>query len=226
MRDRPEAVAEGLDQSEGIYMQPIERKPETRGRLLWVASLGMALALAPVGCSHTESGLAAGGVGGALVGGLVGNALGNTGAGAVVGAATGAIAGGAIGSSADRAEARADARAYATQQQAIQSARGPLGLEEVVRMAQSNVGDDVIIEQIRLTNAFYTLNAEQLIWLKQQGVSDRVIRAMQTSGTQPAVRYVTPLPPPPATTVIYERPVYVRPCPPPPVVGFGVRFRR
>jgi len=197
-------------------MRHDERKPGGRRRGLLAGLLLVPLALA--GCSHTEKGLAAGGVGGAVVGGLVGNALGNTAAGAVIGGATGAIAGGAIGNGVDRAEARAEARA-------VQAARGPLGLQEVAHMAQSNVGDDVIVQQIQLTGAVYTLNADQIVWLKQQGVSDRVVRTMQTSGGRPAVRYA----PPPSTLVVYEqRPVYFAPPPPPPppMVGVGVHFRR
>ncbi len=190
-------------------------KPAERRRWFWVSAVLLALGLSS-GCSHTERGLAAGGVGGAVVGGLVGKALGNPAAGAVIGGATGAIAGGAIGSKVDRAEARAEVRA-------IQAARGPLGLEQVVQMTQSNVSDDVIIQQMQLTGAVYTLNVDQITWLHQQGVSDRVIQAMQTSGTRP-VAYQAP---PPA--VIYQpRPVYMLPPPcyhrPRPAVGFGIHI--
>ena len=62
----------------------------------------------------------------------------------------------------------------------------------------------------------YTLNADQLIWLKQNGVSERVVWAMQASG-RPPVRYASP------PGVYYApRPVYVAP---PPVVGVGIQFR-
>ena len=46
-------------------------------------------------------------------------------------------------------------------------------------LVQSNVADAVIIDQIHLTRSVYQLTPDQIVWLKQGGVSDTVIYAMQ-----------------------------------------------
>jgi hypothetical protein len=69
-------------------------------------------------------------------------------------------------------------------------------------------------KQIRTTASAFRLSAEDIIWLKQNGVSDGVIQEMQASAT----RY-----PPVVTTT----PVYVVEPPPQPAdVGFGYYRRR
>lgn len=53
--------------------------------------------------------------------------------------------------------------------------------EDVVRMVQSGVGDDVIIRQIEVKGMF-DLTADEIVRLKEAGVSDKVIEAMVESG--------------------------------------------
>jgi hypothetical protein len=150
--------------------------------------------------SHTEQGAVTGGVVGGAAGALVGSAFHAPLAGAAVGAGVGALAGGAAGNAQDRAEDRAVRQAAATQAAA---ARSMLTLEEIVKMTQSHIEDAVIINQIRQTGSVYNLNGDQIIWLKQQGVSDAIITEMQTRYQAVYTR--------PAPVVIYERPapVYV-----------------
>jgi Glycine zipper len=162
------------------------------------------------GMSHADAGILGGGAFGAVAGTIVGGALGRPGLGAAIGAGTGAIAGGAIGAHEDKVEHReAQAAAAAVAQ------RGPLGLEEIAKLSQQHVGDGVIIEQIRTSGYIYNLTVDQIIWLRQSGVSDVVIQEMQLT-TQRAQRvYVAP---PPGVVVVEDRP---------PVVGIGfVGYRR
>src|SRR5262249_10309371 len=78
---------------------------------------------------------------------------------------------------------------------------------EVVMMTQNRVGDDVIINSIRTRGCRWNSAPENVIALKQQGVSDRVITVMQNTGMHAPVATVVPGPPP----VVY--------APPPPPVG-------
>src|SRR4029077_2905026 len=78
---------------------------------------------------------------------------------------------------------------------------------EVVTMTRSGVGDEVIINSLRTRGCRWNAAPENVIALKQQGVSDRVIEAMQNTGLQPAA---VGAPPPP---VVYA---------PPPPAGGGV----
>ena len=149
------------------------------------------LLLLGAGCqnmNNTEAGALGGGVIGAAFGTLVGAVCHNPLAGAAIGGVTGATAGGLMGHSEDRREARAAAAA-----QAYAASHPPLSLSDIASMAQNHISDGVIINQIRTTNSTYNLTAEQITWLKSQGVSDAVVYEMQIRQgvlVQPAPVYV------------------------------------
>lgn len=161
------------------------------------------LLLASCGCStmnNTERGAVGGGVIGGLAGAAIGAASGHPGAGAAIGAGSGAILGGLVGNEEDRRERKAAAWA----------ARNAVSVNDVVQMSQSRVGDDIIINQIYNSSTAFNLTSQDLIYLREQGVSDRVITAMQTARGYRVVR--------PSGVVIVDPP------PPPPVsvgIGFG-----
>jgi hypothetical protein len=180
-----------------------------------------ALLLLSCGCStmnNTESGALGGGAIGAVAGTLVGAACRAPLVGAAVGAVAGAGIGAAAGASEDRHEAHVQQAVNAqtaAQQQAAQdaAARAPK-LTDIVAMSRNGTSDAVIINQIRgAYPAVYQLNADDINYLKGNGVSDVVVMELQnTARAQPA-----------GTTVIYERgPRYVYDpyyYPPPPVGG-------
>jgi hypothetical protein len=51
-------------------------------------------------------------------------------------------------------------------------------VSQVMQLNQAKVGDDTIIAYVRNTNTGYSLDANQIIFLRQQGVSEAVITAM------------------------------------------------
>jgi hypothetical protein len=128
---------------------------------------------------------------------LVGGASGHAGAGALVGAGVGALAGGAIGNSADEQERRNRALIEARLGRPV--VVGQVSKEEVVSMTQYRVDEALIINHVRAHGMATPLTSGDLIMLQQNGVSPRVIAAMQET------------PPPPA--------VIVEQAPPPVVVG-------
>ncbi|MFO0965436.1 MAG: glycine zipper domain-containing protein [Gemmataceae bacterium] len=165
------------------------------------------LALTAPGCA-TNTGTGA--LTGAGVGGLLGAGLGAlTGrpnaalAGAAIGAGTGAVVGGAVGNDMDRQENRAKAAA------AYAAAHPPLSLQDVVSMAQSHVGDELIINQIQTSRSSYVLSPDDVVYLRSNGVSSRVVAFMQTCR------------PGPVAVVPRERVVVVEEAPPV-AVGIGV----
>jgi len=168
----------------------------------WLSGL---LVLGMGGCSsmnNTESGALGGGVLGAGLGALVGAATGHAAAGAAIGAGAGAVTGGLIGNSQDQAEAR--------QKQAATNwaaAHPPVAINDIVQMTQQHISDDIIINQIRSTYSAYALTAADISFMKQQGVSDRVIECMQSSVV-------------PVSMVVPGRSVYV--VEPAPVIGVGI----
>src|SRR5439155_13076388 len=163
------------------------------------ASALLMLILFTCGCSsmsNTEKGVGAGGLIGAGTGALIGNATGHTGAGALIGAGVGALSGGLIGHAVDESDNKTDAKIAA----AAAAQQGPMGITDVVYLAQQHVTDEVIVTQIRCTHSVFQLSANDTVWLKQQGVSDMVVQEMlATASRYPRRIYST-------------APVYPQPC--------------
>jgi outer membrane lipoprotein SlyB len=193
----------------------------------------VALAMS-IGCRspyYADQGALAGGLGGAGVGALIGSASGHTGAGAVIGAAAGALTGGAVGGALDDIEARN--RAQIAAQMGRQPGPGAVNINDVVAMSRSGVDEQLIVNHVNNNGVARPLVANDIIYLQQNGVSPRVIAAMQ----QPRVIAVAPPPgavlvsgPPPV--VVEQRyygphwgywgPGYYRPYDPGPHVAWGV----
>jgi hypothetical protein len=192
----------------------------TRGRTRQLALTLMGVAaLAGGGCSsmsHTQEGMGVGALGGAGVGAAIGSATGQAGKGALIGGAVGAIGGALVGNEADKDEKKKAEVQQAQAQAAAQQAGRALGLTDVAQLAQQGVSDGVIIGQIRSTGSRYNLSSNDIVWLKQNGVSDAVVQEMQATASRGPQRVIVAQPPPP-TTVIYERPYYG----PPAMVGVG-----
>jgi hypothetical protein len=187
-------------------------KKATRAvRLLLVGGASLLASLGG-GCasmSNTDKGVLTGAGLGAAAGGLIGSTKGKAGVGALAGAAIGGIAGGLTGAAVDANQRKTEAAIAAA------NAPPPLSLEDVVRLSQNGASDDVIIGQIYNTGSVYKLTPDQILWLENNGVRDRVIQAMQQTAYRPVRRVYT------------EAPVYVVPAPPPPppAVGFGFAIR-
>jgi uncharacterized protein YcfJ len=183
------------------------------------------VAVAAVGCqTNTETGALAGGGAGAVIGGIIGHQFHSTAAGAVVGAGVGAVTGAAIGNSVDRAEA---------QNRALIEARlghpcpGAVSVNDAVAMTRAGVDQQVIVDHINAVGVIRPLTTDDIIYLKQNYVSDRVVRTMQHPAYQPPVVVAQPAPPP----VIVEDPYYYGPGyyhpyyyhrPPPPGIGVTI----
>ncbi len=183
----------------------------------WLASGLLAVGILSSGCqsmNNTEGGARAGGALGAGIGALAGGprhrGLGAL-AGGLIGAGTGAIAGNAV----DRSERRhAEAAAAAA---ASARANPPLSLQDIAQLTASRTSDTVIINQIRTSNSVYQLSGQDIVWLKNQGVSETVIAEMQATAYRPVRQVYTAVP--------VAQPVYVVPAgPPPPAVGVGFTF--
>jgi Glycine zipper len=131
------------------------------------------------GCSHlspTDNGVVAGGATGAVVGGIAGHALGNTGAGAVLGAVAGGVTGGLIGNNVEKKQAQ-EAAAQA-------AAAAQVGMAEIIQMSQSHVGESVIVTKIRTSPVVYQLTSQDVLTLKQNGVSDVVVNEMMATAAR------------------------------------------
>jgi hypothetical protein len=105
------------------------------------------------------------------------------------------------------------------------------GIPQVVRLSQAQVNENTIIAYVNRSGLSYNLTADQIISLRQQGVSDAVITAMLSQPPTAAPTVTTYAPPAPApqvtqtvvapavtavpTTTIVSPVTYVQPLPAP-----------
>jgi hypothetical protein len=89
-----------------------------------------------------------------------------------------------------------------------------IGNDDILRMHGAGLSDDVLVQTIELQPGHYTAAPDDLIALKQAGLSDRVIAAMQAHGTGLATRSGKALrntvSPPPLAAGIDEIGVYYK----------------
>jgi hypothetical protein len=84
------------------------------------------------------------------------------------------------------------------------------GVVEILKLAQAKVTDDTIIAYIKSSGNSYNLNAAQIIYLRQQGVSDAVITTMLNQPKPGTAAATVPMPttpaPQPVASTAYEQP--------------------
>jgi len=138
---------------------------------------------------------ASGALAGAATGAAIGGSTSRSPAGALIGAAVGAVAGGAVGHDMDRQQ-------ELQMQQQAQNVR-PLTLADIKNLTVAKLSDDIIISQIRNSRTVYKLTGDNIIDLKNAGVSERVIDYMiNTPGLVSSDSVSVPV-----------EPVYVAPMP-------------
>ncbi len=113
---------------------------------------------------------------GALAGAAIGSASGHTAGGAIIGGLVGATAGSAVGSHMDEVEARNQAL---FQQRLGRRIEGQTTFDDVIAMSKAGLSDQVITAHIRRHGVAQVPSAPDLIYLKNNGVSDIVINTLQ-----------------------------------------------
>jgi uncharacterized protein YcfJ len=149
-----------------------------------------------LGChprNHTERGAMVGSTAGALLGGIIGHQSGNTGDGVVLGALAGGLTGAVVGNSEDKKD-----MAYEELAQAEMAAATAVTNLDLIRMTQSGVSDDVIINTVKTRGGRIDLSPSAVIDLKANGVSDHVVleiqKASQSAARGEVVRVVSSRP--------------------------------
>jgi hypothetical protein len=167
-----------------------------RKTLVLSAAVSSVLTLS-VGCSDLPGdkktqGAVIGGVGGAAAGAMLGGD--NKLVGGLIGGALGAGGGYLIGSQLDKSDDSDDARRANERAERepvdvdrARSARtadinrdGYVTLDEVVAMRRAGLSDSEMITRLERTDMFFDLTSSQQRYLRDNGVSDRVVRSMNT----------------------------------------------
>ena len=133
---------------------------------------------------------------------MVGHALGNTGAGAAIGAGVGALTGAAVGNSVDQKEAQDRALIEARLGRTV---AGAVTVPDVMAMTRAGIDEGLIINHIHAHHLAAPLQAADVIYLQQQGVSRNVIAAMQAKPVAVPDPAVVPVYAPPPGRVIIEQ---------------------
>ncbi len=147
-------------------------------RVLVGLMMTVLLVLSAAGCHspyYADQGALAGGLGGAGLGALIGSASGHAGAGAAIGAAAGALTGGAVGGALDNIDAKNRAQ--------IAAATGhpptAVSVNDVIAMTRSGIDEQIIVNQLASAGLQRPLQANDVIYLQQNGVTPHVISIMQ-----------------------------------------------
>jgi uncharacterized protein YcfJ len=140
-----------------------------------VSAVSVCLLCAGLGCASSQNrafeGATIGGLIGAGAGAIIGHQSGETGEGAALGAGAGALVGALAGSQVQK-QPQGNA--------AVQPANpNQISVLQVIELTRQGVHEDVIVDRIRLTNSRFSLSASDVDYLKSQGVSQKVIMAMQ-----------------------------------------------
>ena len=148
-------------------------------RRIFALILSSGVILAAFGCQNAQTktgeGAAIGGILGAAVGGIVGHQSGHGWEGAAIGAGAGALTGAVVGSSIPKNQ-----QGTATQAQSAQTANpNQMSIQQIIDLSKQGANENVIIDKIRLSNSKFALTATDTAYLKEQGVSQKVIDVMQ-----------------------------------------------
>lgn len=87
------------------------------------------------------------------------------------------------------------------------------GVPQIIQLSQAKVGDDTIIAYIRNSGNSYNLDANQIVYLRQQGLSDNVINAMLSQPKTGFTSTTSALPPAQSTTIYVPTTTYVQTIP-------------
>ena len=88
----------------------------------------------------------------------------------------------------------------------------PLSLEEVVKLSQTGVSEDVIITKIKKNAKAFDLSADEIADLKKSGISDNVIKFL-LDPSQPYTPSPPPPPPVPLPANVYHADAYAAKVP-------------
>lgn len=170
--------------------------------------------------SYAERGATLGALTGALGGAAIGEHNGDAASGALVGTVVGAMAGAAVGDTIDFEAARS---AEIIEQRMGRKFAGAVAMGDVIAMSQAGLSENVITTHLRANGVASPPTVNDLITLRNAGVSDAVIQAMQQT-PPPTAELTGPYIPGPPGPVIIEEHHYV--APPFPYYGYHPRRPR
>lgn len=131
--------------------------------------------------SGCESKAGTGAAAGAGLGAVSGALIGGNAEGALIGGAIGAIGGAIIGSALDEQDRKIMEQNHPQTLKKIDR-NEQLSTDDIKEMTKAGLNENVIISQIQGTGSIFYLSTDEIIDLKNQGVSQKVIDYMIQTG--------------------------------------------
>jgi hypothetical protein len=97
----------------------------------------------------------------------------------------------------------------------------PYGVEDVLKLSRANIGEEVILNYVQNSGTIYNLAPQDLVYLRDQGVSERVLNAMLNqrkvveASAQTAAPAVPNAPMVPDASMVPPAPIYSDSAPAP-----------
>ncbi len=117
----------------------------------------------------------------------------------------------------------APAQAGVSQAPALPAVQYPYGVDDVVKLSRAQISEDIIVNFVQNSGATYSLSSKDIVNLKSEGVSDRVINAMldqkkaanqsQVAAAQQPAPAVPNAPVVPDANTVAVAPTYIQPAP-------------
>ena len=153
---------------------------KTRTAVVYVVNASLVM-LAGGGCAnHTQTGAGVGAASGVAIGAVVGSLVNSSaGAGAMIGAGVGAISGALIGNQIDEQDRRQEREQRSRPPTTAYVGSSRITPDDVIEWTHRGVKDEIIIDRIERSGAQFHLRAADENRLRENRVSEDVVRAMK-----------------------------------------------
>jgi len=139
--------------------------------------LSFAILFAGAGCQSSPNRTGEGALLGGLLGAGAGTIIGNQSRDRDKGRTQGALIGGVVGALGGALAGSQMSRQPQQQTQAVDP--NQMSIQQVLDLASQGVHEDVIVDRVRMSNSRFSLSQSDVDYLKNQGVTQKVISAMQ-----------------------------------------------
>ena len=139
--------------------------------------LSFAILFAGAGCQSSPNRTGEGALLGGLLGAGAGTIIGNQSRDRDKGRTQGALIGGVVGALGGALTGSQMSKQPQQQTQAVDP--NQMSIQQVLDLASQGVHEDVIVDRVRMSNSRFSLSQSDVDYLKNQGVTQKVISAMQ-----------------------------------------------
>lgn len=139
--------------------------------------LSFAILFAGAGCQSSPNRTGEGALLGGLLGAGAGTIIGNQSRDRDKGRTQGALIGGVVGALGGALTGSQMSKQPQQQTQAVDP--NQMSIQQVVSLSLQGVHEDVIVDRVRMSNSRFSLSQSDVDYLKNQGVTQKVISAMQ-----------------------------------------------